>query len=60
MLSVILLHIAASIFVLQPPDNQHLPTIFLKLPVSVVQRTDLSGLQPSRDAVEMEGVLIEP
>jgi hypothetical protein len=34
-----------------------LTTVFLELPVSVVQRTDLPSLQPSGDAVEMKGVL---
>ena len=29
----------------------------LELPLSVVQRADLSGLQPARDAVEVERVL---
>lgn len=34
-----------------------LTTVFLELPVSVVQWAHLAGLQPSRDAVEVEGVL---
>jgi hypothetical protein len=34
-------------------------TVLLKLPVSVVQRAHLPGLQPSRDAVEMEGVVAD-
>ena len=34
-----------------------LPTVLLELPVSVVERADLAGLQPSRDAVEVECVL---
>jgi len=32
--------------------------VLLELPVAVVERADLSGLEPSRDAVEMEGVLL--
>ena len=32
-------------------------TIFLELPVSVVERADLSRLEPSGNAVEVEGVL---
>jgi hypothetical protein len=35
----------------------HLSSVFLELPVSVVERTDLTSLEPSRDAVEMKGVL---
>ena len=38
-------------------DIIHLPAILLKFPISVVQRADLTCLEPSRDAVEMEGVL---
>ena len=34
-----------------------LPPVLLKLPVSIVQWTYLSCLQPARDTVEMEGVL---
>ena len=34
-----------------------LATVLLELPVSVVKRADLTGLQPAGDAVEMEGVL---
>ncbi len=34
-----------------------LAAILLELPVAVVERTDLAGLQPPRDAVEVEGVL---
>jgi hypothetical protein len=33
------------------------PAIFLKLPISVVQWTDMSSFQPSRDAVKVESVL---
>ena len=32
-------------------------SVFLELPVTVVERADLTGLQPSGDAVEMESVL---
>lgn len=35
------------------------PTVFLKLPISVVQWTDLSGFQPSRDAVKMKGMIAD-
>lgn len=34
-----------------------LSTIFLELPISVVKGTDLSGFKPSRNAMEVEGVL---
>jgi len=33
------------------------PSILLKLPLAVVQRTHLPRLQPSADAVEMKGVV---
>lgn len=36
---------------------EHLSTVLLELPVPVVQRADLSRLEPSRNAVEMECVL---
>lgn len=41
------------------PSSRHKPstTILLKLPVSVIQRTHLSRLQPTRDTVEVESVL---
>jgi hypothetical protein len=39
------------------PSPCPLPTVFLELPVAVVQRAHLSCLEPSRDAVEVEGVL---
>lgn len=43
------------------PGIEALPTILLKLPISVVQWTYLTSLKPSGDTVEMEGVLfIEP
>lgn len=35
-----------------------LTTVLLEFPVSVVQGADLTRLQPSRDAVEMEGMLV--
>lgn len=34
-----------------------LPAILLEFPVTVVERADLAGLQPTGDAVEVEGVL---
>jgi hypothetical protein len=34
-----------------------LPAVLLELPVAVVERADLSCLEPSRDAVEVEGML---
>lgn len=37
----------------------HLPTILLELPVPVIQRADLAGLEPTRDAVEVESVLMD-
>lgn len=36
-----------------------LMAILLKLPLSVVQGTHLSGLQPARDAVEMKRVIAD-
>ena len=36
-----------------------LSAVLLKLPVSVVQRADLTSLEPTRDTVEVEGVLSE-
>ena len=35
-------------------------SIFLELPVPVVEGTDLPGLQPPGDAVEVEGVVTHP
>lgn len=32
-------------------------TVLLELPVAVVERAHLAGLEPARDAVEVEGVL---
>ena len=45
--------------------NPHLPiflltSIFLELPVPVAQGTNISGLEPSGDAVEVEGVVAHP
>jgi hypothetical protein len=37
--------------------QRRLPSVLLELPVSVVERAYLSGLEPSRDAVEVECVL---
>lgn len=34
-----------------------LVAVLLELPLTVVERADLASLQPTRDAVEMEGVL---
>lgn len=36
---------------------RYLATILLKLPVSVVKRADLTGLQPTGDAVKVKSVL---
>lgn len=35
-----------------------LATVLLELPVSVVEWADLTSLEPARDAVEVEGVLV--
>jgi len=37
--------------------HNKLPSIFLEFPVPIVERTDLTCLEPTRDAVKMEGVL---
>ena len=37
-----------------------LVAILLELPVPVVEGTDLPGLQPAGDAVEVEGVVTHP
>ena len=49
------------------PDHQSirmlgtkLTTILLEFPVAVVEGADLSGLEPSGDAVEVEGVIADP
>lgn len=34
-----------------------LPAVLLKFPVTVIQRTHLASLQPSGDAMEVEGML---
>lgn len=39
------------------PYDSLLSAVLLEFPVSVVQRTNLASLEPSRDAVEVEGVL---
>ena len=39
------------------PSN--LSAILLKLPITIIERADLSCLEPTRDAVEMKSVLIE-
>jgi hypothetical protein len=38
-------------------ESSRLSAVFLELPVPVVQRTNLTGLQPSRYTVEVEGML---
>lgn len=38
-------------------DGWSLPSVFLKFPVAVVEWADLPGLEPSRDAVEVECML---
>jgi hypothetical protein len=35
-------------------------TVLLELPVSVIERTNLTSLKPARDAMEVEGVLNNP
>lgn len=35
-----------------------LPPVLLEVPISVIERTDLTGLEPSCDAVEMESMLV--
>lgn len=36
-----------------------LATVLLKLPVSVIERADLTGLEPARDAMEVEGMITD-
>lgn len=38
---------------------RHLSTVLLELPVSIVERAHLSCLEPSRDAVKVEGVIAD-
>jgi hypothetical protein len=38
-------------------ESDCLTAILLEFPVSVVQRADLASLEPTRDAVEVEGML---
>jgi hypothetical protein len=38
-------------------ESDCLTAVLLKFPVSVVQRADLASLEPTRDAMEMEGML---
>jgi hypothetical protein len=39
-------------------ESDCLSAVLLEFPVSVVQGADLTSLQPTRDAVEVEGVLV--
>lgn len=39
--------------------SNNLATVFLEFPVPVIQRTDLTGLEPSRYAVEVESVIAD-
>lgn len=49
--------LAALVLSPYPPPPEYLPPILLELPIPVVEGADLAGLEPSRDAVEVEGVL---
>lgn len=40
-----------------PPLN--LTTVFLEFPVSVIERTDLTCFEPSRDAMKVEGMVTD-
>jgi len=40
-------------------ESDCLTAVLLELPVSVVQRADLASLEPTRDAMEMEGVIAD-
>ena len=47
------------VFISVPLDLCLMP-VLLELPVSVVKGADLPGLEPSGDAVEVEGVVAHP
>ena len=47
----------ARVFIVPLRSCTSLPTVLLELPVAVVERADLTCLEPARDAVEVEGVL---
>ena len=57
MLQLRLVHYVVVPFVKLQHYHCRLSTILLELPVSIVQRAHLSCLQPSRDTVEVEGVI---
>ncbi len=40
-------------------QREILTAILLELPISVVERADLAGLEPAGDAVEMESMLAQ-
>ena len=55
--AMLMLHLVLHIVlaVCDPPSS----SVLLEFPVPVVQGADLSCLQPARDAVEVEGVLLK-